>query len=102
MKTYGVTVTDGAWADLRAAVDFIAADAPDRAADWLEAALAAMGSLEQFPHRCPTAPEQSLFSGEIRQLLHRPYRIIFRVEATKVTILRVRHGAREPLPHFDD
>jgi plasmid stabilization system protein ParE len=53
-------------------------------------------ALEQFPHRCPLAPE----SGpelEIRQLLYGRYRVLFTITSDTVYVLHIRHGARQQL-----
>ena len=58
-------------------------------------------SLDEFPERCPLAPESPVFPFEVRQLLygHPPheYRILFTIEAKTVYVLHVRHGRRQPL-----
>ena len=56
--------------------------------------------LEDFPARCPMAPENVEFSEkEIRQLLYgrRPhlYRILFSIQGSRVLVLHVRHGAHD-------
>ena len=63
----------------------------------------AIYSLEEFPERCPTIPEQREFPFEIRQLVYFSHRIIFAVEGEKerVVIYRVYHGARHRLAPGD-
>ncbi len=66
---------------------------------WHEELLQAIASLEEYPLRCPLVPEAEDASGKVRQLLcgtkRHAYRIIFEVEDHQVTILQVRHGARQ-------
>jgi plasmid stabilization system protein ParE len=59
------------WAetDLEAIYLRIRADSPTRAADWRLGFLNAAQTLDQFPERCPLAPESST-ELEIRQLLY--------------------------------
>jgi plasmid stabilization system protein ParE len=54
-----------------------------------------IASLQQFPKRCPIAPEALAIGREIRQLLvgkRRQYRVLFVVEEVIVAILHVRHS----------
>jgi plasmid stabilization system protein ParE len=61
----------------------------------------AIKSLAEFPRRCTLAPEDNLFSFEVRELLYgqKPhvYRILFTVEENIVYVLHIRHGRRLPL-----
>ena len=58
--------------------------------------LQAAQALEQFPHRCPLAPESGA-ALEIRQLLYGRYRVLFTIARDTVYILHIRHSARQPL-----
>ena len=88
---------------LRAERDLLyaAIDAADsRAArKWYLGLRDAILSLNENPNRCPRTPE----NPRLRHLLygHKPYvyRVIYRVEEkhARVTVLHVRHGARESL-----
>ena len=57
--------------------------------------------LDQFPARCPLAPENEHFTQEIRQLLYGPrndvYRILFTIQGDTVHVLHDRHGAQQHL-----
>lgn len=64
---------------------------------WYNGCLDAIESLDQFAERCPIAPENELFSEEIRHFIYGNYRIIFTVRGSAVHILHVRHGARRPV-----
>ena len=68
---------------------------------WFLAMEDALASLATLPHRCPLAPENSMFPFEVRQLLYgqKPhlYRILFTIEDDIVNILHIRHGRRKPL-----
>lgn len=80
---------------------------PDAARRWQEGVLDACFSLSHFPRRCPIAPEAQSFGREVRLLLYRNRRAIYRIlytifDATEdafgvVRILRVRQGARQEL-----
>jgi plasmid stabilization system protein ParE len=58
--------------------------------------LNAAQALEEFPHRCPLAPESGA-ELEIRQLIYRRYRVLFTVAGDTVYILHIRHSARQRL-----
>ncbi len=74
------------------AVDYIAKDRPQAAAAWLEELLERVGKLDQFAQRGRVVRELGL--PAYREILHAPYRVIYRVDASRVVILTVRHGRR--------
>ena len=82
-------------AELRAfeAVDAIAADRPRAAAAWLDELLDRVASLGRFAKRGRVVPE--IGKAAYREIFHHPYRIIYRVDATQVVVLTLRHGRRE-------
>ena len=59
----------------------------------------AIYTLHDMPLRCVIAPESEELNVELRQLVYRSHRIIFRVVTNNriVQVLRVYHRAREPL-----
>ena len=81
-------------AELRAleAVEYIAQDRPQAAAAWLEELLDRVSNLDHFPRRGRVVREIGLVA--YRELIHDPYRIIYRVDATRVVVLTLRHGRR--------
>lgn len=83
--------------DLKDAAQWIANYSPDKAATWYFEAVEAIESLENFPTRCPLAPESKRFGAEIRHLIFGKYRILFIVEDETVYVLRIRHQAQEVL-----
>ena len=82
-------------AELRAleAVDFIAKDRPQAAAAWLEELLERVGALDKFAKRGRVVPE--IGKETHRQIFQYPYRIIYRIDASQVVVLTIRHGRRE-------
>jgi plasmid stabilization system protein ParE len=52
--------------------------------------------LEEFPHRCGIAPDSQFIGEELRHLIYKSHRIIFRIEERYgiVRVLHVRHAAR--------
>lgn len=87
-------VTWSALAERRAieAVDYIAQDRPQAAAAWLEELIERVADLDQFARRGRVVPEIGL--PAYREILHAPYRVIYRVEASRVVILTLRHSRR--------
>jgi len=66
---------------------------------WYNGLMQAIYSLQEFPHRCPLAPESDVFEEEIRQLLYGKrsdtYRILFSIRNdTTASIPHIRHGAQ--------
>lgn len=83
--------TDRALADIEDLVGWISNDKPMAAVRMAERLQTSGDSLAHFPSR-----GRPISAGR-RELTHvRPYLIRYRVEGDVVTILEVRHGAREP------
>lgn len=88
--------TERAQADLAAIHAFIGADSTHYASVTLRRLLAAVDRLHDFPQSGRAVPEFS--SSEVREVLLRPYRIVYRiVSPTEIHVLTVHHGAREAL-----
>ena len=68
---------------------------------WLEKLLERVGNLASFQQQGRAVQEIGL--PEYREVLHAPYRVIYRVDATRVVILTLRHLRRawDP-PEVDD
>lgn len=93
-KRYGVRITRTAERDIEAIYDFIARDNPTAARKWVGEVERQISTLEQSPARCPIIPEAADLGREYRHLLYGPYRTIFRIEGSRVIVVRVIHGAR--------
>lgn len=74
------------------AVDYIAQDRPQTAAAWLEKLLERVSQLDQFAQQGRVVREIGI--PAYREVLHPPYRIIYRVDAARVVILTLRHVRR--------
>src|SRR5688572_18589616 len=92
---YEVRITESAEIELEEAYAWIHKSSPLNAERWRNELLEKAATLEQFPERCPIAPESKGARREIRQLVHGIYRLLFVVMKETVFILHVRHGARE-------
>lgn len=80
--------------DLQALVLFIAQDNPSIAETFGFRLMSKVDALAQFPQLGRVVPEED--DETIRELVLRPYRIIYKVLAEKqiVAIARIWHGAR--------
>jgi toxin ParE1/3/4 len=74
------------------AVDAITQDRPQAARAWRDELLARVGALDRFAKRGRMVPE--IGRPEYRQVMHYPYRVIYRVDPKQVVILTIRHGRR--------
>lgn len=95
--SFNVIVEQEAEEDLKATAQWIAQHSPGKAALWYFDATEAIESLENFPARCPFAPESKRFGAEIRHLIFDKHRILFIIDDETVYVLRVRHQAQDLL-----
>lgn len=84
--------TELASEQLDEAMAYIARDRPSTAARWLEEILAQAESLADFPDKGRVVEEAR--RDDIRELIIRPYRIIYRRDEDAVYITMVLHGRR--------
>jgi plasmid stabilization system protein ParE len=99
---FRVEFTAEARHDADATLEYLLAhEAGEAGKRWFQALEEAIATLAEFPRRCGLAPENKLFSQEVRHLLYgrKPhvYRILFTVNSGTVYVLHIRHGRREPL-----
>jgi len=89
-KTYKVQWAGIAEEDLKNIVLYIAEDSPTNARTIFEKIKEKASSLTLFPERGRTVPElQDHGIFLYRELIHTPWRIIYRIESSKVYILSV-------------
>ena len=104
---YLVEISPSAFNDAEAAFLQMRKESPSYADQWFNGFLEAIVSLENFPNRCPLAPESGELRIDLRQLIYGKYRILFwvllesRTNDGTVQILRVRHQAQERLKSQD-
>ena len=96
MNRYEVIILPQAESNLQQYAEYIAKDSRSNAKRWLEKMREKIMSLDQFPEACPLAFENSSHERELRQLVSGRYRVIFYVDAKKVNVVSVRHGAQLP------
>ena len=74
------------------AVENVAQDRPRTAEVWLERLLERVSQLDRFEAQGRVVSEIGM--PAYREILHAPYRIIYRVDASRVVILTLRHVRR--------
>ena len=94
MQKYRIEITRVAESDIMDIFRHIALDNPTAADHWVNEVERQIDSLEKFPSRCPVIPESRELGKEYRHILYGNYRTIFRLEGSRVIIMRVIHGAR--------
>lgn len=91
---YSVEITPAAERDVEEIWSYIAADSQENATAFILRLEEQIGTLEQFPERCPLIPENEQLGTSYRHLPYGAYRTIFRIVGTTVIILRIIHGSR--------
>lgn len=86
-------VSSAAQADLQEIADFIAADNPDAAENWLNATQAKFQEIAEYPLIYPL--REDLVPG-MRLCAQGAYNIYFQVRSGEVFFARVLHSARDP------
>lgn len=94
---YSVAMTDSAENDLTNIRDYLAEHRSlEDAYSLLVAVLDRIHTLERLPLRGSVVPEAAeVGNRELRQILHLPYRLIYRVAADTVTIIAIFDGRRD-------
>lgn len=94
---YQVLLTDRAERDLESIRDYIAeSGSPANADRVLDAVLDVVETLERFPER-GSHPRELLALGyeEYRQIIHKPWRIFYRIIGNRVYIALIADGRRD-------
>jgi plasmid stabilization system protein ParE len=91
---YQVKITRTAEEDLKEIWDYIAKDSPHEAERFIARIEHQVTTLEQYPERCPSVPENEVLGTGYRHILYGDYRTIFRISEKTVYILRIIHGSR--------
>ena len=80
--------------------EFIAQDRPQAAADWVEAIFASVERLNRFPQSGRSVAESP--RPDLREVVYRDHRVIYRVEPERVVVLTVRHARQDLRPDDPD
>ncbi|MEW6040252.1 MAG: type II toxin-antitoxin system RelE/ParE family toxin [Elusimicrobiota bacterium] len=94
MPKYRVEITKVAEKDILEIYQYIYRDSPMSAKKWAEEIERQINSLESFPKRCPVISETEEIGREYRHLIYGNYRTVFRIQSSKVIIMRVINSAR--------
>ncbi len=70
--------------------EYIAQDNPTAAENWVNAVFTHVEQLKKFPESGRIVPE--INNNFFRELMYWNYRIIYRIEENRVSILTIRHG----------
>jgi len=69
---------------------YIAQDDPVAARNWIETVFKKVEELKAFPESGRVVPETD--NKAIRELIYGNYRVIYRLEKKRISVLTVRHG----------
>jgi toxin ParE1/3/4 len=69
---------------------YIANDKPSAAEKWIKAVFSKVEQLKSSPKLGRVVPE--IGNNQFRELIYGNYRIIYRLEAKRISILTIRHG----------
>jgi toxin ParE1/3/4 len=79
--------------DVRLLEEWIARDSPLNAVEFTDRLIGSVEKLADSPLLGRMVPEFN--QDRIRELIYRGYRVVYSVDASLVTVLRVVHGARD-------
>ena len=69
---------------------YIAEENPSAAEKWVDAVFMKVENLQDFPESGRIVPETN--NKAIRELIYGNYRLIYRLEEKRISVLTVRHG----------
>ena len=100
-----VSLTARAEQDRQRAFEWYAANySVEFATRWFSGITHAMHSLPHMPERCHKAREDECFSFSLHELLYgkrMKHRVLFRIQASEVVVLHIRHSAQHDLAEGD-
>jgi plasmid stabilization system protein ParE len=93
-KKYKVNISLNAQKDLEHIFFYIAEDSINNAKKFILELEKKIYSLDTFPERFALIPENIFFGTSYRYIVHKKYRVIYKIADNSVQILRVVHGAK--------
>lgn len=93
-RKYEVNISVNAQSDLEHIFFYIAEDSINNAKNFILELEKKIYSLETMPERFPFIPENIFFQTNYRHIVHKKYRVIYKICDNSVYILRVIHGAK--------
>ncbi len=94
MRRYKVEITQSAEADIKDIFDYVSANNKAAAIRLIDEIERQIETLETSPMRCAVIPEAHELSEKYRHLIYGNYKTIFRIDGSRVIIMRIIHGAR--------
>jgi addiction module RelE/StbE family toxin len=70
--------------------EYIARDNPEAAKSWVDTVFTKVANLKTHPETGRIMPE--INNRAIRELIYGNYRVVYRIEEKRVSVLTVRHG----------
>jgi plasmid stabilization system protein ParE len=96
VSRYAVHWSEDAVQDLGAILDFVGRDSPTRARQTLSRIRRLAGRLENLANRGRIVPELAKVDiSSYRELIHKPWRIVYRVAGTRVYVVGVLDARRD-------
>ena len=101
---YEVIVTPEAQAGIGESFNYVHERAPLNGARWLQGIYEQIDTLERHPERCACARERAYLEDDVRQLIFKSHRIVFKVDKARRTVyvLHVRHAKRRAIGEPED
>lgn len=93
-KKYRVKLTFNAQKDLEHIFFYIAEDSINNAHNFILELEQKIYSLDTMPERFALISENIFFGTNYRQIIHKKYRVIYKVSGESVYIMRVVHGSK--------
>jgi plasmid stabilization system protein ParE len=93
-KKYKVNISQNAQNDLEHIFFYIAGDSINNAKKFIVELEKKIYSLDSLPERFAYIPENIYFGTSYRHIIHKKYRVIYRISGDSVYILRVIHGSK--------
>lgn len=93
-KKFDVLITKNAQLDIEDIYNYIFQDSIENAAKFINEIEKKIYSLQSFPERNPTIPENEYFGTSYCHLIFDHYRIIYRISDKNIFVLRVFHSKR--------
>lgn len=93
-KKYRVNISQNAQNDLEHIFSYIAADSINNAKKLILELEQKIYRLDTFPEAFAYIPENIFFGTNYRHIIHKKYRVIYKIDNNSVYVLRVIHGSK--------
>lgn len=93
-RAYKVLITQKAQDDFDHIFSYIAEDSISSANKFFSELEMKISSLSTLAERASYIPENVFFGTDYRQLLHKKYRVIYRIDKNEIFVLRIVHGSK--------